>query len=220
MTLTLHEHPFASYCWKPLIALYELGLDFERNYVGGPEDREKLAELWPIAKIPVLVDDERELMLPESTTIIEHLDELAGGDRLVPSGPEAALQARLWDRIFDNFVMTPMQKVVIDSLRPDGEHDDFGVAEARSDLHAAYRMLDAHFAQNTWAGGERFTLAECAAAPALFYARVLEMWDASELPNLDRYWNDLRARESVKRVIDEAREYRQFFPLPWPDGID
>lgn len=220
MTLTLHEHPFASYCWKPLIAFYELGLDFERNYVGGPEDREKLAELWPMAKIPVLVDDERQLMLPESTTIIEHLDALAGGDRLVPADPAAALQARLQDRIFDNFVMTPMQKIVIDSLRPEDEHDDFGVAEARSDLHAAYRMLDAHFAQNTWAGGERFTLAECAAAPALFYAWVLEMWDASELPNLDRYWNELRARESVKRVIDEAREFRQFFPLPWPDGID
>ena len=138
MTLTLHEHPFASYCWKALIALDELGLPFERHLIEDAEARARLAELWPMASIPVLVDDAAGLVLPESTAIIEYLDGLAASPRLIPAEPAAALQARLWDRISDGYVMTPMQKIVADSLRPEGRGDAQGVDEARATLDGAY----------------------------------------------------------------------------------
>ena len=217
MTLTLHEHPFAAYCWKALIALYERGVPFERHFIGGDADRARLAELWPMASIPVLVDDEAGLMLPESTTIVEYLDGLGDAPPLVPADPAAALQARLWDRVIDGHVMTPMQKIVGDSLRPEGRGDPQGVAEARATLDRAYAMLDARLAGGGWPAGPEFTLADCAAAPALHYARVVHRWDERRLGGLTRYFTELMGRPSVARVIDEAREYRRLFPLPWPD---
>jgi glutathione S-transferase len=217
MTLTLYEHPFAAYCWKPLIALFERDLPFERHFVGGATDRAQLAELWPMASIPVLVDGAAGLTLPESTTIVEYLDTYGAAPGLVPSEPADALQARLWDRVFDGHVATPMQKIVGDSLRPEGSADPAGVAEARATLDRAYAVLDAHLAGTVWAAGPAFTLADCAAAPALFYARVVHRWDEDGLENLTRYYAALTARPSVARVIDEAREYRDVFPLPWPD---
>jgi glutathione S-transferase len=220
MALTIHEHPFASYCWKALIALNELGLPFERVFVGGEEDRAKLAELWPMGGIPVLVDDDAGLTLPEATVIVEHLDSLAGGGRLIPPDPEAALQVRLWDRIFDGYVMTPMQKIVLDSLRPEGANDVFGVAEARADLDRAYAMLNDRLPAGTWAAGDDFTLAECAAAPSLFYARVVHRWDEEKLETLTDYYRRLESRPSVAKVIDEGREYRSLFPLPWPEWVE
>ncbi len=211
--LVLHEHPFASYCQKPLIALYELGLPFERRLV---TDRSELAELWPPAKIPVLVDETAGVMLPESTTIIEYLDALApGGPRLVPAD---GLQARLWDRFHDQYLSTPMQKIVGDAIRPDGHKDPTGVEEARAMLDTAYGVLDDRLATNAWSAGETFTLADCAAAPALFYLRAIHRWTGR--PNLDRYHRDLMRRPSVARVVDEARPYRELFPLPWPPDVD
>jgi glutathione S-transferase len=217
MTLTLHDHPFASYCWKVLIALYERDLPFERNVVGDETDRARLAELWPMASIPVLVDHAAGITLPESTIIIEHLDGLGDRRRLIPADPAAALQARLWDRVIDGHVMTPMQKIVGDTLRPEGRRDPEGVAEAHARLDRAYDMLNAHLADGGWAAGEAFTLADCSAAPALFYARVVHRWDEQSLASLTRYFTELAARPSVARVIDEARDYRQLFPMPWPD---
>jgi glutathione S-transferase len=217
MTLTLHEHPFAAYCWKALVALFERDMPFERTFVGSEADRARLGALWPMASIPVLVDDAAGLILPESTTIVEYLDRYGDAPVLVPSGPAAALQARLWDRVFDGHVMTPMQKIVSDSLRPEGRGDPEGVSEARATLDRAYALLDAHLADSGWAAGSAFTLADCAAAPALFYARVVHRWDESALVSLTRYFGVLTARPSVARVIDEAREYREIFPLPWPD---
>jgi glutathione S-transferase len=217
MTLILHEHPFAAYCWKALIALHELGLPFERHFVGGQADRAALAELWPMASIPVLVDDATGLTLPESTAIVEYLDGLAQGPRLVPPDPAAALQARLWDRLVDGHVMTPMQKIVGDSLRPEGRGDPEGVDAARATLDRAYALLDAQLAGGGWVAGPAFTLADCAAAPALHYARVVHRWDEEGLRALTRYFSELTARPSVARVIDGAREYRHLFPLPWPD---
>ncbi len=217
MTLTLHEHPFAAYCWKALVALFERDVPFERNFVGGEADRARLAQLWPMASIPVLIDDVAGLTLPESTTIVEYLDGHGDAPVLIPAEPAAALQARLWDRVFDGHVMTPMQKIVADSLRPDGRRDPEGVAEARAALDRAYALLDAHLASRGWAATSAFTLADCAAAPALFYARVVHRWDEDGLENLTRYHAELTARPSVARVIDEAREYRDVFPLPWPD---
>jgi glutathione S-transferase len=217
MTLTLHEHPFASYCWKALIALYERDLPFEPHVIGDETDRAELAELWPMASIPVLVDHRAGITLPESTTIVEYLDGLGDAPRLVPADPAAALQARLWDRVFDGHVMTPMQKIVGDNLRPEGRGDPEGVTQARGALDRAYDLLDKHLEGGGWAAGSAFTLADCAAAPSLFYARVVHRWDEERLAGLTRYFTELTARPSVARVIDEAREYRDLFPLPWPD---
>jgi glutathione S-transferase len=217
VTLTLHEHPFASYCWKALIALYELELPFEPRLVQDDDDRARLAELWPMASMPVLLDDTSGVIVPQSTTIVEYLDGLGGEPRLVPADAAQALQARLWDRISDAYVMTPMQKIVGDELRPEGRGDPHGVEEAHAALDRAYAMLDTHLAGQPWLAGATFTLADCAAAPALYYARVVHRWEELDLRELTRYFDGLVARPSVARVIDEARPYRGVFPLPWPD---
>jgi glutathione S-transferase len=219
MTLTLHEHPFAAYCWKPLIALYEREVPFERHFVGGEEDRAELAKLWPPASIPVLRDEEAGLTVPESTTIIEYLDSFGDAPPLVPRDRGAARTARLWDRVIDGQVATPMQKIVADALRPEGERDPFGVAEARAGLDATYELLDSRLAGETWLAGSAFTLADSAGAPALHYAYVVNRWDETRLPDLTRYFSALMSRPSVARVVDEAREYRAVFPLPWPDHV-
>jgi glutathione S-transferase len=216
--LVLHEHPFASFCQKPLIALYELGLPFERQLV---TDRRALAELWPPAKIPVLRDETAGLTLPESTTIIEYLDGLApDGPRLIPTEAADALQARLWDRFHDQYIAAPMQKIVGDNLRPEGRTDPEGVDEARRTLDTAYGALDAQLAGNAWTAGAAFTLADCAAAPGLFYARVVHRWHESDHPNITRYYHALMHRPSVVRVVDEARPYRELFPMSWPADVD
>jgi glutathione S-transferase len=220
MTLTLHEHPFAAYCWKALIALDELALPCERKIVEDERGRERLAGLWPLASIPVLVDDEAGLTLPESTAIVEYLDALGDAPRLIPAAAGDALQARLWDRIVDGHVMTPMQKIVGDALRPEGSGDAHGVAEARVALERVYPVLDAQLAGGEWLAGAAFTLADCAAAPALHYARVVQRWDEPGLAHLTRYFTALCARPSVAGVIDAAREWRRVFPLPWPEYAD
>jgi glutathione S-transferase len=219
MTLTLHEHPFAAYCWKPLIALYEREVSFERHLIGGEEDRAELAELWPPASIPVLRDDEAGLTVPESTPIVEYLDAFGAAPPLVPADAAAALQVRLWDRVLDGQVMTPMQKIVGDNLRPQGARDEHGVEEARGALDSAYRLLDERLAAGGWVAGRRFSLADCAAAPALHYAHVVHRWDEDRLGGLTRYFSELMARPSVTRVVEEAREYRRLFPMPWPEYV-
>jgi glutathione S-transferase len=220
MNLVLLQHPFASYCQKVLIALYELELPFTSHQVDGAEGREALAALWPMASIPVLRDEDAGLTLPESTTIVEYVDGLAGGGRLIPADPADALQARLWDRFFDGHVSTPMQKIVGDRLRPEGRADPEGVAQARAELDAAYGVLDDRVAARPWAVGEAFTLADCAAAPALFYTRAVHRWDESAQRNVTRYFRDLMARPSIRRVVDEARPLRELFPHPWPEDMD
>jgi glutathione S-transferase len=219
--LVLHEHPFAAFCWKPLIALYELGLPFERHVVTDEASRRELAKLWPPAKIPVLRDETADLTLPESTTIIEYLDGLApDGPQLMPADDAGALQARLWDRFHDQYIAVPMQKIVGDNLRPAGRTDPEGVDEARRTLDTAYTVLEAQLAGNAWTAGAAFTLADCAAAPALFYARVVHRWDEHEQPSLTRYYRDLMHRASVARVVEEARPYRGLFPMSWPADVD
>jgi glutathione S-transferase len=217
VALVLHEHPFASYCQKVLIALYELELPFERVLVEG---REEHVKLWPLNTIPVLLDTDAGLTLPESTTIVEHVDRVAGAGRLIPSDPAAALQARLWDRIADNHIAGPMQKIVGDSLRPEGRTDPEGVAQARAQLDTAYGVLDDQLRDRDWLAGDAFTVADCAAAPALLYCRAVHRWDADASPAVTRYVRALLGRPSVARVIDEARPYREIFPLPWPDDFD
>lgn len=220
--LVLHQHPFASFCQKPLVALYELGLPFESRLITDEASRRELAALWPMARMPVLRDESADLTLPESTTIIEYLDGLAPDRaRLVPRDGAAALQARLWDRFHDQYVAASMQKIVGDNLRPDGRNDPEGVAEARGTLDTAYAILDAQLAYTgAWTAGPTFTMADCGAASALFYARAVHRWNEQEQSNLTRYYGDLMRRPSVARVIDEARPYRDLFPLPWPADVD
>jgi glutathione S-transferase len=217
MSLILHEHPFASYCWKARIALYERDIPFESRVVDDAADRARLAELWPMASIPVLVDSTEGIALPESTIVIEYLDGIGDAPQLIPADRTDALQARLWDRVIDGYVMTPMQKIVGDNLRPESRRDPAGVAEAHAGLDRAYDLLNAHLADRAWVAGDTFSLADCAAAPALFYARVVHRWDEGRLAGLTPYFTKLTARPSVARVIDEAREYRHLFPMPWPD---
>ena len=221
VTLVLYQHPFASYCQKVLIALYELDLPFDSHIVEGAEGRAELARLWPMAGIPVLRDEDADLTLPESTTIIEYLDGLAaGGPALVPADAGEALQARLWDRFGDQHLATPMQKIVGDELRPEGGHDPEGVAEARRLLDTAYGVLDARLADRPWAGGESFTVADCATFPVLFYLRAIHRWDTAAHANITGYYRALLARPSIARVVEEARPFRDLFPLPWPADQD
>jgi glutathione S-transferase len=219
-SLILHEHPFASYCWKALIALYERDVPFERNQIDGEADRARLAELWPMASMPLVEDRDAGIALPESTIVVEYLDRFGDAPPLIPTEPEAALRARLWDRVMDGHVQTPMQKVVLDNLRPEGTGDPHGVEEARAALDRIYPVLGDQLRGSDWLAGPDFTLADCAAAPALFYGRTVRRWDEDGLADLTRYYEALVARPSVARVIDEARPFREFFPLPWPDYVD
>jgi glutathione S-transferase len=218
VSLVLHQHPFAMYCWKPLIALYERELPFTSELVEA--DRAALAALWPPASMPVLVDD--DIVVPESSIIVEHLDRHGDAPPLVPVEAGAALDARLWDRVADVYVTTPVQKIVGDSLRPTEDTDRHGVAEAHAGLELAYTTLERHLAgrgRDGWLAGREFTLADCGAAPALHYADVVHRLDRKAYPALAAYSDRMLARPSVARVIDEARPYRELFPLGWPDHV-
>ena len=222
MRLVLHQHPFASYCQKVLVALGELGLPFDTRLVDDADARaEHAARVWPLGGIPVLRDEEAGLTLPESTTIIEYLDRLApDGPVLVPGDPAQALQARLWDRIVDQHIADQMGKIVTDRLRPEDTSDAAGVEQARATLDTAYGVLETRLGQHRWLAGDAFTVADCAAAPALFYSWVVHRWDVDARPGVTRYYRDLMARPSVDRVIEDARPFREVFPLPWPDDAD
>ncbi|MGQ0835653.1 MAG: glutathione S-transferase family protein, partial [Gammaproteobacteria bacterium] len=206
-------HPLASFCHKVLIALYENETPFASHIVD-LADRDASAaflDLWPVGKIPVLQDGDRAI--PETSIIIEYLDQhYAGAHPLLPDEPDERLEARLWDRFFDFYVQVPMQKVVTDRLRSDDEHDTRGVADARSNLSTAYDMIERRLADRTWAVGESFTLADCAAAPALFYAAIVAPFPKTHA-HLAAYFERLVNRPSVKRVIDEARPYLHLFPF-------
>jgi glutathione S-transferase len=214
MSLIFHAHPLSSYCWKALIALYEKQLDFEFRMVdlGDPDSRAALAALWPMAKMPVLEDQGRGAAVPETSIIIDYLDaHHPGAIRLVPEDADAARDVRLWDRIFDLYVQGPMQSIVADRLRPKGKSDGFGVEQARAALAKALDMVDGEVAGKTWARGEAFTLADCAAAPALFYAdKVMPM--AGRWPNALALLERLKARPSVARVLVEAEPWFKYFP--------
>jgi glutathione S-transferase len=217
MPLQLYAHPFSSYCQKVLIALYENGTPFELKLLAPetPENFAELARLWPLKKFPVLVDGGQTIL--ESSSIIEHLALYhTGAILLLPTDPKAALAVRMMDRVFDNYVMTPMQKLVHDAIRPPDKRDTHGVAEARAALDTAYTWLNETLAGRTWATGETFTLADCAAAPSLFYADWAHEIPAS-LSVLKAYRTRLLARPSVARTINEARPYRAYFPLGAPN---
>lgn len=215
MSLTLYAHPFAAYCWKVLIALYENGTPFHYRRVDDATGFAELENLWALKKFPVLTDDAAAVI--ESSVIVEHLMiHHPGTIRLIPDDIDAALEVRFVDRFFDNYVMTPMQKVVSDRMRSADEHDAKGVAEARTLLDAAYAWLDQRVARQAWAAGNSFTLGDCAAAPALFYADWVHPI-GGRFPDVCRYRERLLARPSVARTVDEARPFRKLFPLGAPD---
>jgi glutathione S-transferase len=211
----LYAHPFSSYSQKALIALYENRTPFDYRSLEDPGANEELAALWPLRRFPVLVDDGRTII--EATCIVEHLDlHYPGPVRLIPADPRAALEVRMLDRIFDNYVSTPQQKVVFDRLRAENDRDAYGVAEARAMLETAYAWLDRRMAGREWAVGDTFSLADCAAAPFLFYADWTHPIDPS-FAHLRAYRTRLLARPSFARAVEEARPYRPYFPLGAPD---
>ncbi|MGN6528259.1 MAG: glutathione S-transferase family protein [Burkholderiaceae bacterium] len=216
MSLTLYAHPFSSYSQKVLIALFENATPFEYRVLDGtPEVQREFAALWPIARMPVLRDGDATVV--ESSIILEHLDLRHPGPlRLLPADPAQALEARFMDRFFDQYVMTPMQAIVFDHRRPAGERHPPTVSEAKAALLRAYRWLDARLAGRTWAAGEAFGLADCAAAPALFYADWVEPIPP-DCPNAAAYRRRLLARPSIARAVDEARPFRSYFPPGAPD---
>ncbi len=211
--LTLYYHPLSSYCQKVLIALDELGIDVDRRLLnlGDPAERAAFIALWPTGKMPVLVDQGRPI--PETSIIIEHLQRhhAGAGCTLIPSDTDAALEVRLWDRMFDQYVMTPMQALTGDLLRPEAARDAVGVAQARAALASAYVTIDRHLQGRTWVAGDSFSMADCAAAPALFYAVTYVPLEPRHA-DLAAYFERLLARPSVARTVDRARPWFKFYP--------
>ncbi len=215
MPLTLYAHPFASYCWKVLIALYENATPFAYRVVEDEAGWAELQALWPMRKFPVLTDGTRTVV--ESTIIVEYLaGHYPGSVTMIPADAEAALQVRTLDRVSDNYVMAPMQALVAAHMRPEQERDARGLADARKTLEAAYGWLEQQLDAGAWLGGSTFSLADCAAAPALFYADWVQPI-GERFPGLRAYRRRVLARPAVARVVDEARPYRKFFPPGAPD---
>ncbi len=213
--MKLYAHPFSSYSQKVLIALYENATPFEYRSLEDPSASAELASLWPLKRFPILVDQGRTIL--ETSTIIEYLQiHYPGAVRLIPDG-DAGVEARMLDRVFDNYVMTPMQKFVLNQLRPEPDRDSYGVTEARDFLDRIYTWLDQRLIGcTTWATGDAFTLADCAAAPSLFYADWVHQIPTT-YTNLRAYRARLLAHPSVVRAVDEARPYRSYFPLGAPE---
>jgi glutathione S-transferase len=214
MNLKLYFHPLSSFCWKVLIALYENETAFEPCIIdlGDPASRAELERLWPFQRFPVLEDRAAGRALPESSIIIEYLGQRhPGRTQLLPGDPALALETRLGDRFYDLLVHLPMQKIVTDKIRPAAQNDAFGVEQARATLRTAYGRIERDMASRTWAIGEHFTLADCAAFPALYYAnRVQPLGDAH--PHVAGYLRRLEQRPSVARVLSEAQPYFAMFP--------
>ena len=210
MPLTLYYHPLSSFCHKVLVALYERGIEFERRIIdlSNEADRAELQALWPLCKFPVIRDHARERNVPESSVIIEYLDRFAGQHLLVPTDGDSALEVRLWDRFFDLHVQVPMQQIVADRLY--ATHGD--LTKERTALTTAYGMLERQLAGRTWVASEDFSMADCAAAPALFYASTLVPFPES-CGGLSSYFERLTNRPSFQRVLDEARPYFALYPF-------
>ena len=211
MPFTLYYHPLASFCHKVLIALYENDIGFDARIIdlGAEQDRAELGALWPFCKFPVLHDHERQRNLPESSIMIEYLDHFAGVKHpLIPSDFDGALQVRLWDRIFDSYVHAPMQDIVLDKIR--GATGD--TSASRATIQTAYALIDKQLATLPWAAGQAFSMADCAAAPALFYAHTLEAFP-QQLVHLRAYFDRLIDRPSVQRVLAEAKPYFHMYPF-------
>ncbi len=212
--LHLYFHPLSSFCQKVLIALYENDTPFVPHIVdfGDPASAAAFKKMWPIGQFPVVRDEVEDRMIPESSIIIEYLAQHhPGPTQLVPADPDLARQTRMRDRFYDLRVNVPMQKIVGDRIRPAGKKDPFGVEQARAQLATALDMVDHEMAAKTWAMGDDFTMADCAAAPALFYANEVSPFVDSH-PNAARYFARLEKRPSYARALEEAKPYFANFP--------
>ena len=215
MTIELFAHPFSSYCQKALIAFYENDVPFTYRMLEDAGVGEELESLWPMKRFPILREKERVVL--EASIVIEYLHvHHPGPVKLIPEDHDLALEARMLDRFFDNYVMTPQGKFVFDAMRPPESRDPYGVEDARKMLDTSYAWLDQRMQGRIWAVGDTFTLADCAAAPSLFYAdwthRIPEQYR-----NLLAYRARLLERPSFARAVDEARRFRHYFPLGAPD---
>lgn len=213
--MQLYAHPFSSFCQKALTAFYENDIAFEYRTLEDPSANAELLALWPLKRFPVLQDGETTVL--ESSSIIEYLQAYYPGPiRLIPDDAAAAVEVRMMDRVFDNYVSTPQGRIVFNSMRAETDRDPLGDAEARKMLETTYAWLDQRLAGREWATDHGFSLADCAAAPALFYAD----WThpiPERFETLKAYRARLLARPSIARCVDEARPYRDYFPLGAPD---
>jgi glutathione S-transferase len=214
MSLELYFHPLSSFCQKVLVALYENGTPFEPRVVdlSNATAAAQFKKIWPIGKFPVLRDDAMDRTVPESSIIIEYLDRhYPGGTRFLPADPDLARQTRMRDRFFDLYLQVPMQKIVGDRLRPAGKNDPFGVEQAKAQLQTALGMVDRDMATSTWAMGDAFGMADCAAAPALYYANLVMPFGSTH-EHVAAYLDRLMRRPSFARAVKEAEPYRALFP--------
>lgn len=214
MSLKLYYHPLASFCWKVLIALYENDTPFEPHIVDLMDQASAAAfkQIWPIGKFPVLRDEARDRTIPESSIVIEYLGQHYPGPMpLIPADADLARQVRFRDRFYDLYVHEPMQKIVTDRLRPAGKNDPYGVEQARALLQTSLGVIDRDMAAKTWAMGEPFTMADCATAPALFYADKVMPFAATHR-NAAAYLSRLKQRPSFARALEEAQPYFKMFP--------
>lgn len=217
MQPVLYAHPFSSYCQKVLTALYENGTAFEYRVLdhNDPQTLADFERRWPIKRFPILVDGDRQVM--EATILIEYLDRhYPGPVTLIPADPDKAIEVRMLDRFFDNYISTPQQRIVFNAIRPESDRDPYGDKEARDMLERAYAWLDRHMEGRIWASGDTFTLADCGAAPFLFYADWTHAIDPA-FRNVRAYRERLLARPAFARAVDEGRPFRKFFPLGAPD---
>jgi glutathione S-transferase len=215
LSLKLYCHPLASFCHKALIGLYENHVPFEPVMVDLSDETSRAAfrAVWPLAKMPVLRDETRDRTVAEATIIIEYLDaRYPGRTRFLPTDPDQAWQTRMWDRFYDHYVQEPMQKIVTDCLRPEGQNDSYGVEQAKGHLREAYAVIEREMEAKTWMMGPAFTLADCAAAPALFYANTVVPFGEAD-GRLTAYLGRLMARPSFARVLEEAQPYFTLFPM-------
>ena len=210
MSLTLYYHPLASFCHKVLIALYERGISFEKRFIdlANEDDQAALEAVWPLRKFPVLHDAIRGRNVAETSIIIEYLDQHFDGAPLIPADPDQALDVRLWDRVFDNHVQVPMNEIVFDRLF--GRNDD--LSRWRAALDTAYGMIEQQLGEQPWICRGGFSMADCAAAPALFYAATVQPFPRSGT-RLQAYFERLVERPSVRQVIEDAAPYFQLYPF-------
>lgn len=208
--LTLYAHPLSSYCWKALIALYENDTPFELHLLDESTWGD-FAKRWPVARMPALDDSDRKQFVPEASIVIEYLDEhYRGRTRFIPDDADAAREVRLWDRFFDNYVQTPMQKTVGDRIRPEGRKDPHGVEDAKRMIATSYDVLEKQLGERQFAVGDSFSMADCAAAPALFYAARNVPIDGR--PKSAAYLERLKQRPSFAHALKEAEPYSHLYP--------
>jgi glutathione S-transferase len=222
MSLKLYYHPLSSYSWKALIALYEIGTPFDGRILD-QDHRDHITEwaaLWPLQQFPVLRDEARDVTVVETSVIIEYLSiHYPGTFAPVPTDADVAIEVRTLDRIFDNYIMTSMQAFVSNKLRPEGARDAMGEEKAGKMLATTYDMLEVRLAGRTWAAGEAFSLADCAAAPSLFYADKIVPFRGSH-PVLGRYLDRLEARPSFAKALADKEPYWQMFPFADGPAVD